>query len=80
MILPKVQFGQVESLGRANIGATGRVGAALNAKSKAETAIINNLAKVGGEFIRREEEAKFNQTLSQTNISESQFVEKEGVR
>lgn len=80
MKLPQFQSTQVQSLGRANTGAVGRVAAAKSGISSAKSALLNHMAKVSSEFIRRDEKAKFDAGLSESNISESQFVEKEGAK
>jgi len=80
MKLPQFQSTQVQSLGRASSGAVGRVAAAKSGAGSAKSALLNHMAKVSGEFIRRDEKAKFDAGLARSNISESQFIEKEGAK
>lgn len=80
MRLPQFQSAQVQSLGRASTGAVGRVAAARSGAGSAKSALLNHMAKVSSEFIRRDEKAKFDAGLSRSNISESQFIEKEGAK
>ncbi len=74
------QYKNVQSLGRANIGSVGAVAGAVSAKGSADRALANHIAKVGSEFIRREEKAAFSSAITDTKVEMDGWVEQNGVR
>ncbi len=74
------QYKNAESLGRENLSSVGQVASAVSAKGSADRALIDHTAKVGAEFIRREEKANFNNVLTDTKVEMDQWEEKNAVR